>query len=93
MSTLANQQEYQLPVAGQPYLVLRSTVNRVGLLVCNANSSGIVYMVWGAPNTSAGVPLYPNEKRLMDVVTPTDALYMYGQNANALVIIEECTKQ
>jgi hypothetical protein len=89
-NVIANQQEYQLAAANTPYLVLKATPKRVGLLICNANSSGIVYMVWGAPNAQIGIPLYPNEKRLMDVVTPTDALYMYAQNAMAVVIVEEC---
>ena len=89
MSIRANQQEYQLPLANTPYLVLKENLTRIGLVIVNNNVAATILTSFGQPMTGIGIPFAPNEKRVMDFVTPTDALYIQSTLSNATVVIEE----
>ena len=85
----ASQQRYTFVLANTPYLILKETLGRRGLVIVNVNVQATVYQMLGQPNMDSAIPYLPNEKRVMDYVTPTDALYMYSDTAGAKVCIEE----
>jgi len=92
---IASQYKVVFLAANVPQLVLRETENRLGLMICNPQNStttypnAVVSQMFQAPETSVAIPYLPNEKRVMDFVCPTDALYMVSDTAGAIALVEE----
>jgi hypothetical protein len=91
MALKVNAQLYIVQVTGVSTLVLKETMNRVGLVICNANAAGgnTVFMSFGVVAQTGGfMPLDPREKRTCDYICPTDALYIDGTAGDAIIIEE-----
>ena len=86
---VASQQVYTFELANTSYQILKETLGRRGLVIVNVNAAATVFQMFGQPNQASAIPFLPNEKRVMDFVTPTDALFMYSDTAGAKVCIEE----
>jgi hypothetical protein len=90
MAIRANQNAFVLSVTpNTPQIILKETLGRKGLVICNNNAAAKLFVMFGTPNQLAGVTLLNSQLWIMDFVTPTDALWISSDTTLATVAITE----